>query len=288
MGGATINLFAIAVANADTLAQSLQDLLTSVPADEAVRLSEFSERIQHDGRISINMRQSVLISFLTFSEHQNVYEWADERSRVGGVPREQILREKLGRYYPRRTAFDSSFEDGERFRYGALNIGGAGAPKYGEFCAVLHHRVSAERSEVAYLRSDSLKTYMKRGPVLDEEALRGDAAPHSHRHCLATMKHAGELGGHPEDRWPSMVCSATDFIETVFMGPLAASDVEVIRMPQRDHDFRFHNAFEAFRGRLGKAEKILCADFVIARRLIRQHGISLEVVPDVSVAGLGA
>jgi hypothetical protein len=282
-----MNLFAIALANADALAQALEDLLASLPANEAMRLSRFSERIQRDGRISINMRQSVLISFLGFLEHQNIYEWADESARESSLPRDTILREKLGRFYRRRTTFDGAFEDGERFRYGALNIGGAGAPQYGEFCVVLAHRFSSDRSEVAYLRSDSLKTYLRRGPALDEAALRRDAAPHSHRHSLAAVKHARELGG-SEDSWPLLICSASDFVEAVFAGPLAAQDAEVVRMPQRDHDFRFHYAFEEFRGRLSKADKILCADFRTARRWMHERGISLEVVPDVSAAGLGA
>ena len=283
--GPLMNLFAIALANAGTLAQALEELLASVSADEAIRLSKFSERIQRDGRISINMRQSVLISFLVFSEHQNIYEWADEKARESGVLRDTILREKLGRYYWRRTTFDSAFEEGERFRYGTLNIGSSGALSYGEFCVVLHHGVSARGSEVAYLRSDSLKTYIKRGPALDEEGVRRDAAPHSHRHCLAAVKHANELGSYSEDTWPLLVCSASEFIEAVFGGSFTAREVEVVRMPRREHDFRFHYAFEDFRGRLSKADKILCADFATARRLIRNQGISLEVVSDVPVAG---
>jgi len=48
-----MNLFGIALANVGTLAQALEDLLASLSADEAIRLSKFAERIQRDGRISI-------------------------------------------------------------------------------------------------------------------------------------------------------------------------------------------------------------------------------------------
>lgn len=283
-----MNLFAIAAGNAEALEKALDELLASSTAEEASRLSRFAERIQRAGRIAVNMEQSVLSSFLTFAVHQNIYEWADETSVVSGAPRDEILKQKLKGYYRRRTTFDQSFEDGERFRYGALNIGGAGAPKYGEFCVVLQNRVSAERSEVAYLRADSLKTYMRRGPVLDEEALRRDAAPHERRQCLAVVKHAEEVKTHPEDRWPSVLCSESEFVEAIFTGPLVANDVEVIRMPKQVHDFRYHYAFEEFRRKLGKADRVLCKNFRNVRKLIHQQGISLEVVPDAPVAGHSA
>jgi hypothetical protein len=282
-----IDLFAIAKENATALADAFAALCADLPPEDHASLVRYAERVQEKGRISINMKQDVLNSFLTFREHRNIYEWADKKAAESGRPREDILREKLDVYYKPRIAFDRSFQDGEQFRYGALQIGGLGASSYGEYCVALHESI-ASGAQVAYVRSDSLKTYMLPGPALDEISIRHDATPHAHRHHLAALKHAGEVPSCPEDEWPDLLCSSKDCVEAIFTGRLSPAEIEVVRMPREDFDFRYHHAFQFFRGKLDKADRILVADFSIAYEQLKNHRIDLEPTGDAATTGVGA
>jgi hypothetical protein len=281
-----IDLFAIASENATAVAEAFDAVCVGLAPEDLTRLVRYADRVQEEGRISINMRQDVLNSFLIFREHRNMYEWAGGKAAESGRPREEILHEKLDVYYEPRITFDRSFEDGERFRYGALQIGGLGASSYGEFCVVLQESVSSGREQVAYLRSDSLKTYMLPGPALDEISLRRDASPHAHRHHLAAIKHAEEVPGCPEDDWPELLCSPSDCVEAIFTGAVNPADVEVVRMPRKDHDFRYRHAFQFFRGKLDKADHILVADFAIAHEQLKNFRIDLEPIEDAATPGV--
>lgn len=276
-----MDLFAVAADNAGSLERQFDSLKSNLTPTKANSLTRFAERVKQDGRISINMRQMVLISFLTFGKHQNIYEWAQSRAEKSTKSVEEILREKLEEFYERRVAFDRHFEQRERFRYGALNIGGMGTTDFGEFCSVLADHVSSGRREVAYLRSDSLKTYLLPGPTVDEAAIRRDVAPHTHRQHLAAVKHASEIPVLSEDQWLSLLCSNVDFVEAIFAGDITLGDLEAVRMAKSDHNLFFHYAFEEFREKLGDADRFRVDGFVMILQHLEQRGIPLEVVDNV-------
>ena len=120
--------------------------------DGGALLDGFAGCIYNTGRISINMRPSVLTDLVARRKYQNIYEWANEHATLSSRSVADILREKLGRYYERRVYFDDSFENGRAFRYGLLNIGGVGADRYGQFCIVLKADFVRADTSVAYLK----------------------------------------------------------------------------------------------------------------------------------------
>ncbi|HWM95266.1 MAG TPA: hypothetical protein VN493_31215 [Thermoanaerobaculia bacterium] len=279
MGGikAKADLFAIAAENTDTLERNVTALLAGIPPAHLDSLTRYSDTIQRDSRISVNMLQTMISSFLSLQQHWNMYEWAHSMAKLSSRAPEEILRERLGDFYERRIAFDGRFVNGESFRYGALNIGGLGTWYYGEYCVVLKEEVS-HRPEVAYLRSDSLKTYMRPGPAVDEEAIRRDAAPHTHRHCLALLKHAERAPSTEEPRWPAMLCSNDDYVEAIFTGQLTPDQVEAVRMPKADYEVRFHFAILSFREKLSDHDKFLVAEFRTTLVHLKQRNIPVEAI----------
>ena len=131
-------------------------------------------------------------------------------------------------------AFDAHFEDGERFRYGALVIGGSGLTRYGEFCAVFEDGVSSDHPKVAYLGGDSLETYVSEDEHIKEDDVRGDCAPHSHRQHLAALKHDEEILARGQDEWPALLCSNADneYVEAVFTAEVTPEHLEAVRLPE--------------------------------------------------------
>ena len=106
-----------------------------------------------------------------------------------------------------------------------MNIGGIGAASYGQYCTVLADRLFTGCPDVAYLRSDSLNTYLRPGPLVDEVAPGCDAAPHTHRHMLAAVKHGTQPCEMNENQWPALLCGRSDYIEAVFIGDATPSDL---------------------------------------------------------------
>src|SRR5690348_4054578 len=109
MGGlkAKQNLFTAASRNADALARRWAALLSTVPREHLDSLASYSDTVQQHGRISINMVQTTISSFLSLQQHWNMYEWAHSVAELSPREAEEILRERLGDFYDRRLAFDS-------------------------------------------------------------------------------------------------------------------------------------------------------------------------------------
>lgn len=280
-----MDLFTTAAENGARLDERAAALCASLDPSARACFASLSGRVERDGRIGINMRQSVLLSFLRSSTYQNIYEWVRGRARRSPLSEDAILRERLGAFYERRVAFDRAFEGGDRFRYGALNIGGAGATAYGSYCAVVADEAPRARLRAAYLPSDSLATYIVpladgAGVAVNTGALQADVAPHSHRQKLAALKLHGAARACDEGRWPKLLCSATDYVEALFVGDLAPGDLECVRIARSDYDLYFTYAFEDFRARLGEADRVLVEGFASVLDELEARGVALEVVDD--------
>ena len=275
-----MDLFEAAADNAPALEKGFGRLKLALKPGEANHLQEFVDCVQHDGRLAINMRQSTLTSFLVLGRYMNMHEWARDRARNSSKCADEILREKLGRFYESRVAFDRHFEQGERFQYGTLNIGGIGAWPYGDYCVICSDGLVAGLRGIAYLQGDSLKTYVLPGPIVDEASIRHDVAPHSHRHLLAGLKLAPQVCHSPQDTWATLLCSGDDTVEGIFVASVAPRDVESVRIRRSDYDLYFEYAFEEFRQKLDEADRCLIGGFVMILRILKNNGIPLEVVPD--------
>ena len=273
-----MDLFAIAAENVPTLEDQFESLISSLAKADAEALNRFFKCLEQEGRVTINMPQTVLLSFLTFGKHQNIHEWAQLRTGKSSKSKEEILREKLGEFYEKRSTFDTAFEEGEEFRYGALNIGGLGVTHFGEFCVVLKENIFTADVKIAYLKSDSLKSYMLPGPVVDEDGIRRNAAPRSHKQHLASLKNANEITTALEDKWSSLLCSEDEYVEAIFVGDVPSTSSETIRMAKVDYDDLFQSAYEDFSRELEDSERFRIDAFVMILRHLDANGIALETV----------
>jgi len=275
-----VNLFNIAKTNGPRLKAEAEHVRAPLGPVERDCLDRFTARVGSDGRIAINMRVDVLLELVTASKYQNMYEWARERAQWSPKSADEIIQERLGSYHQPRIAFESKFEDGERFRYGALNIGGAGATHYGDFCVIVDDALPTSGMPVVYLRGDSLKSYVGPTASVDLAALERDAAPHSHRQYLAVLKHGTDMCRVPDDGWARLVCSADDYIEAIFVGDLTPATIERVRIAKSDYDLYFEFAFMDFRAKLNAGERILMNTFARLISELNTRGIMLEVVND--------
>ena len=275
-----MDLFDLAVKNAPSLKERFEELIKLGRPDQPKALKEFALTIASSGRICVNMKQMTLIEFLTFGKYMNIYEWAANRAHLSGRQVTEVIQAKLGRYYEKRLAFDGFFDNSSGFHCGALSVGGLGATWYGDHCAVFNDSVSAGRRDVAYLRSDSVDTYLTEDLDLDKAAIAHDVAPHTHRQFLAAIKHSEQVLAHPTQKWPQLLCNDTEFVEVIFAGDAEASDLEKIRMARSDYEAYFDYGFEDLRGALSDADRYRVSGFVMMLRLLEDRKIPLELVDD--------
>jgi hypothetical protein len=273
-----MNLFQLARDNAKTFSQRYEAVRDAMGV-AASKLDRFVATVQNVGRLAVNMRPTILLRFLALEGgYHNAYEWAEELERRSGQPREELLRLRLRDYYERRMAFDRFVGEGQRLRYGALSLGGLGATNFGDYCLVFREAFAAELAELAYLRADSLETYLLPGCVVDEAGLQRDVCPHSHRHFLAALKHGAEATVLTEDRWPALVCSRHGFIEAIFVGNPSPADLQAVRMDQFDYELYSGFLVEAALGRLGASDRYLVEEFDTLLSLLEKNSIPLEKV----------
>ncbi len=274
-----VDLFELAAENAGALQGRYEALLAAREEAAAAPLRGFARCVQHSGRISINMKPSDLIAFLELGRHRNMHELAAEEAARTGEDSDAVLRRRLKGYYARRMGFDGHFRDGHAFRYGALNAGGCGVTIFGQFCGVFRDELSRSRREVAYLRSDSLATYVSPDGEVDEQSVREEAAPHSHRHCLATLKHCDSIPTCEAAGWPSLLCSGPGrgFVEAVFTGEARPGDLEAVRLAKSEQQRHYDDLFDAARGALSRARGAQIDQFIKAVELLEVSGVALEV-----------
>jgi len=174
-------------------------------------------------------------------------------------------------------AFDSFFESGLEFRYGALNIGGLGASRFGEYCAIFHEGPAG--CIHGYLKGDSLNHYMAVGPKVDEDLLRVDCATEALKHMLLTLKHASEATAKPAANWPEMICNADCYAEAIIVqGDLKAARLSCVRIGKVDFDLYFEYAFREFSERLSELDRYRVDAFAQIDERLQALGISWETV----------
>ena len=273
-----MNLLELCRQNRDLLSSRFENLLNSADDDARPLLLAFAEAVKENGRIGANMRAMVLLDFLETDRWLNIHQWAVKISTRGGKPVEEILREKLKHYYDRRMAFDGFFESGFGFRYGALNIGGLGAQRFGEYCAVLRKETHAQCG-VGYLSGDSLNHYMTWGVKINQHKLQSECANEAAKHMLLTLKHASELTGKPPLQWPGLVCNADCYAEAIIVeGGVTATDLSCVRIGKLDFDLYFEYAFLEFGERLSELDRHRVDCFATIDDRLRALGISWETV----------
>jgi hypothetical protein len=150
------------------------------------------------GQISINMRLWVVANFVSEGRYENIYEYSARAAELSGRLQDEILREKLGPYFVRRTTFDNLLINGRQMQYAALNIGGVGPARYGEFCVVFTIESRSGGTPIVYLKADSLVDYTDTSGRVDVDKVRQDLAAEESKHHLAAAKHFDKIGQTPD------------------------------------------------------------------------------------------
>jgi hypothetical protein len=216
-----LNLFDLANANSGNLEgrwTSTRD--QSQDGETLNRLEDFARYTKTNWRFSINMKEYALLSFLEMAEYVNVrglkkVEEAEllELGVVPEISREEAEKRHLKGHAAKRAIFDSSFEKGEEFKWGALSVGGIGLTNYGQICVVIKREAAEQYSSLAFIKEDSEK-YVE-NDQLDVEQLKGEISNKEFVHILAALKHVGDLKRIPKSDWCSMVCFSANEKENV-------------------------------------------------------------------------
>ena len=203
-------------------------------------LQQFASLVLEEWAISLNMKPWDLHSFLSAGEYRNTRQvkqrLREKVKKAGGVPvpmEDAVKRQQWAHYGPRRT-FESTFDGGEEFKYGALNIGGLGATRYGRLCAVIAHDSAEEWSSLCFLEHDSL-TYVD-GTEVKTAKLNQEIANRGCVHMLATLKHFSSVSCTPCDAWPSILCSHADYVDTITTDSIPVCHISCVRVTQDRYD----------------------------------------------------
>lgn len=231
---ARLNIYDLAQRNGDSMRERYQQVRDG-SAGAADAVERFCLRVERDGRASMNTRSARLLWMLRNGYYPNPHDEARERARQEGGDSEEYLKQQQGAYYHKRVMFERSFEDGEKFRYATLNIGGTGLSYYGPYCLVL--RGPADGDLAALLPANSLHRFVHDeddGPRLDEAALRHEVAPWPNRHHLTACKHASDVASTPDADWPKMMCYANQteesFVEIILGSPVTPQTLTEVRV----------------------------------------------------------
>ena len=274
-----MNIFALA----DQNSHNLQEKVQSGQNDQNPR-GKFAGFVKDRWTISINMKPSDLLKFLSSGRYKNEYEVAREDVEMMGkmgetdVSVEQVRKKRLKGYYESRTEFNRVFEDGERFKYGALNIGGLGPTKYGSYCVVIKRERSEEFSVLAFIKEDSLNNYVDGGHV-DIERLKPDVANRECVHILAVIKHGNDVEGLSANECASMVCCDEHYIEAITTDDILNKHINSVRMSKKESSLVGKQFFDVrYRGSSDIEKRHRIDDFINIRNLLAANRIKLEVL----------
>ena len=272
------NLFGIAKSNAGNIQQQFERKRSSFPTNAAKALDAFISWFNGKACVSINLRIAVLTIFSRTGTYLNIHAWASAQAKLSGRANEDCLRDRLGKFYNRRMAFDRTFESGDTFVYAAVNVGNAGLAKFGSVCAVFGPKVPATPGKAAYLPGDSLICCFDASDKFSMDLLREKVGPHSHRQYLAANKLADEIVTTSQDSWASLVLSDSDYIEVVLPESPLFSSVSAIRIPRKEYDDLWDLAFANSAKKLGEAERALVSDFIHIIDKSKEGHFDLEIV----------
>ena len=280
-----MNIFDIANQNLDNLKTQYKLLKERYGNQNNLDiLSKFVKLMKDKWTISINMRQWVLNNFLIAGKYKNIYEVRREQGeelrsvRDLEISEEQALERHQGGYYNSRVTFDRTFEDGEKFKYGALNVGGLGLKKYGEYCVIIKREQSEEYSSLAFIKEDSLN-YID-GHHVNIEQLSQDMANKECVHPMVTLKHENDIGGIPADEWASMICCDESYIEAITKDEIKNSHIESVRMSKEDYLLYYDYLFKDYISEISKMEKYQLYMLLGIFKLLDKQGIKLEVIDE--------
>jgi len=248
-------------------------------------LSNFVKLVKNKWAISLNMGLGTLNIFLIAGRYKNVYELKKEQGgkltevRKLEIFDEQAVKSHLKSYYRSRVTFNCTVEDGEKFKYGALNIGGLGLERYGEYCVVIKRKQLEEYPSLAFIKEDSLK-YVEEDSV-NIERLSQDIANRECVHALAAIKHEKEIGKIPFDELASVICCDECYIEAITSDKIENGHIGSVRMSKTDYARYFIDyLYKDFTSEISEDEMLKLRMLEGIIKLLDAWGIKLEVIDE--------
>lgn len=266
--------------NETSIESAFDSAVRTLSPEGADLLNRFASWIETETFIAVNTRLYVVTNILSGSRYLNTYEWAEEQSALSGRDVDEILREQLRDFYSKRIAFEKEFEDGRRFRYGALNAGGMGlATKYSNYCVILKRDFQSSLREVAVLPGDSLLICFQDDGNFDVESLKRNVCPFAKRPQLVASERVNEVVNGDIDDWPKLVVSDSKYFEVIFLGDIDASSIECVRISRREYFAKWDLAFMNLGSHRSEAERAVVNDFIQLRKAELEGRVRVEVEP---------
>lgn len=141
---------------------------------------------------------------------------------------------RQGSWLGPRTDFEHLWVDGEAFVYFAVNAGGRGVPKFGDYCMVVSDPSGDGRS-VAVFPGDSAQRYGSTSPI-DSGRVRDEAAAWDDRDAIVVSQLGSRAVTVPPTRWPQLICSDDGYLEVVVAPSPPIADVVEVRLRQSHLD----------------------------------------------------
>ncbi len=276
----TVNIFEMSQKNSEYLDSEYNMVVTTYGDPKIIEL--FSNKTKDIWAISINMGSSRLKKFLNEGRYKNVYESTNGEIQNENS-REAVLKKRLKDKYELRTIFNNEIENGEVFKYGAMNIGGVGIRYFGEYCTVINRECLKLYTLLAFVKEDSLH-YVK-GNKVDCDRMSKEIANANNVHILAVIKHQNDLKSCSLSTWPSIVCCDSNYIEAIVTDDILLDHISSVRISRGDYDLfirRYLFNYLASKSMTDEMEFEVCKldDFGNILKLLRENKIELEVLDD--------
>lgn len=272
------DLFEIADNNSNNLIKKAEEI-KGIQKDNYIIISEL---VKDNWFISINMKIYNLNSFLISGKYKNSYEIIKEEKEAlkdryeTDFSIEKVLARRLKGYYLRRTIFDNSFKDGKKFKYGALNIGGVGASRYGEACILIVSDFS-RKSSLLFVKNDSTQ-YVIDETRVDIERLTYEIANNNYVHVLAAIKHCICDEKVNQEMLPNIICCEGSYLEAITKDDITPQQIHNIRISKKVKDQYFEYLFKEYTDGINDSEKLWLQEFTRMNCLLKTFGIKLDVV----------
>jgi hypothetical protein len=175
-------------------------------------------------------------------------------------------------------AFDSAFERGREFLYGALTAGNGGLRAYDPYCIQLREALPATAQVISYVLGDSLVVCFTDSGEFDERKARQSLGPHSHRHIMAAIKYSAQVPSTPKSDWPAMLANKANYIEAIFVADVTLSTIEKIQVLRAEYDRLFSLVLASVGRKLDAAELNLVYFFRSIMVARRDNVVNVEIV----------
>jgi hypothetical protein len=193
------------------------------------------------GTAAINMPIPKLVRFIEGGEYLSIYEFVAKETGLTGEDLERAVSDRLREFGPVRLKLDRLFGFQHDSHYASLNLGGAGARRYGCCCVVFDLRHWAP-FHTCYA-GDSVRAccHEDKTPALTDEEILAEFAIGEDLERLATVRWEPSLqdlaqGPYFDNSEVRHIVEAADsLLEIHLHGPVTRDRIEEVRLAKADY-----------------------------------------------------